>query len=379
MTGQARTIAIIILTAATFGLTYGLSSPLIALELSEAGYTEALIGANSAMYAIGVLLVAPALPSLLSRHGFAKLAKGALILAAALFAAFPAMPFFWLWFALRTALGAASETMFVVSEAWVSQASDEAKRGRTIAIYVTAMSAGIALGPAILTLVGREQDLAFIIGAALTLAACLVLQAGRPLEPPPEQPPKESPFKYLRLVPVAVAAAAMNAGLESAGLTLLPIYAMQLGWSEQSATLLLTILLIGSIVLQLPIGWLSDRMNRHVLAVILAAVSAAGALAWPAALAHEWLAYLLLFAWGGAFVGIYTTMLTVLGDRYQGGQLVSVYALLSIAWGIGALAGPLIGGLAMELTPHGLPAFAGVACGAFALMAALDKTQRRAA
>ena len=65
MTGQARTIAIIILTAATFGLTYGLSSPLIALELSEAGYTEALIGANSAMYAIGVLLVAPALPALL--------------------------------------------------------------------------------------------------------------------------------------------------------------------------------------------------------------------------------------------------------------------------------------------------------------------------
>ncbi|TIT47309.1 MAG: MFS transporter, partial [Mesorhizobium sp.] len=55
MSGLVRTSAVVILTAAIFGLTYGLSAPLIALELAEAGYSESLIGANSAMYAIGVL------------------------------------------------------------------------------------------------------------------------------------------------------------------------------------------------------------------------------------------------------------------------------------------------------------------------------------
>jgi len=373
VTGQARTTAIVILTAAMFGLTYGLSSPLIALELSEAGYTETLIGANSAMYAIGVLLVAPLLPRLLSRQGFGRLAKGALVLAGALFAAFPAVPFFWLWFPLRAALGAASETLFVVSETWVNQVTEEAKRGRTVAVYVTAMSSGIALGPAILTLAGREEALAFVIGAVLTLLACVVLQLGRPQEPPPEPAPKESPFRYLRLAPVAVAAAALNAGLESAGLSLLPLYAIQLGWSEQSATILLTILLLGSIVLQLPIGWLSDKMSRHRLVLILAVLSAAGAFVWPAALAMEGLAYALLFVWGGAFVGIYTTMLAILGDRYQGAELVGVYALLSIAWGLGALVGPVLAGLAMEVSPHGLPVFAGAACALFALAAGFHR------
>lgn len=373
MTSLARTTVIVILTAATFGLTYGLSAPLISLELSDAGYSETVIGANSAMYAIGVLLVAPALPSLSRRLGFGRLAKGALLLAGALFAVFPAAPFFWLWFPLRAALGAASETLFVVSEAWLNQISSEATRGKTIAIYVTALSAGTALGPAILALVGREQTLAFIIGAALAFAACLVLQFGRPREVKPERAAGESPFRYLKLMPVAVAAAALNAALESAGLSLLPLYAIRLGWPEQSATFLLAILLVGSILLQLPIGWLGDRMNRRVLVVVLAAISAVGAFVWPAALAHAWLAYPLLFVWGGAFVGIYTTTIAILGDRYKGSELISAYTLLSIAWGLGALAGPLIGGMAMEFARHGLPIFAALACSFFAIFALSDK------
>ncbi|UXN58495.1 MFS transporter [Phyllobacterium zundukense] len=371
MTGPTRTAGVVILTAATFGLTYGLSAPLIALELSDAGYSETLVGANSAMYAIGVLLVAPALPHL-SRHlGFGKLAKCALLLAGALFAVFPTAPFLW-WFPLRAALGAAAEALFVVSETWLNQITSEEKRGKTIAIYVTALSAGTALGPGILALVGRDEALAFVIGAVLTLAACVVLQLGRPREAKPERAVDESPFRYLKRVPVAVAAAALNAALESAGLSLLPLYAIQLGWPEQSATFLLTVLLIGSILLQLPIGWLGDRMNRRILVVILAAISAAGALVWPAALAHAWLAYPLLFVWGGAFVGIYTITIAILGDRYEGGELVSVYALLSIAWGLGALAGPLIGGMVMEVSSRGLPIFAAAACGLFAIFAGFN-------
>lgn len=48
---------------------------------------------------------------------------------------------------------------------------------------------------------------------------------------------------------------------------------------------------------------------------------------------------------GRSFVGIYTTTIAILGDRYKG----NAYTLSSIAWGLGALAGPLIGGVAMEL------------------------------
>ncbi|MGH6861011.1 MAG: MFS transporter [Phyllobacterium sp.] len=377
MSGLFRTSAIIILTAAIFGLTYGLSAPLIALELAEAGHTESLIGANGAMYAVGVLLAAPYLPRLSQRLGFARLSKIALASAGGLFVLFPLAPFLLIWFPLRAALGAASETLFVVSETWINQIAGEKNRGRMIAIYVTALSCGTAIGPAILTLVGREESLAFVIGAAIALAACAILILGRPQETRPARESTGSPFRYLKLVPVAVASSALNAALEAAGLNLLPLYALRLGWPEQAATLLLTVLLIGSILLQLPIGWIGDRMDRRRLLTALAIISTFGALLWPVAFSHPWLAYPLLFLWGGAFVGIYTTTIVMLGDAYKDGELLGIYALLSIAWGIGALFGPLMGGIAMEISPHGLPLFAAVACGGFALFAGLHGDRGR--
>ncbi len=371
------TTFVVVLTAAIFGLTYGLSAPLIALELVDAGYSGTIVGANSAMHAIGVLLIAPLLPGLSLRLGFRKLATGALLLAGVLFTLFPVVPAFLLWFPLRAALGAASETLLVVSETWLNQITSEAKRGRTIAIYIAALSTGMALGPAILALVGRQQSLAFLIGAGLALIACLALVLGHPRDVMPERDDSGSPFHYLKLVPVAVAAAALNAGLETAGLSLLPVYAVNLGWPEKSATILLTILLTGSIVLQLPIGWLGDRISRPMLIIFLASFSACSAMIWPIALAHPWFAYPLLFVWGGAFAGIYTMVIAALGDHYNGGELVSIYALLSVAWGTGALFGPLLGGLAMEYSLHGLAILAAISCASFAIFATIHGRKRQ--
>ena len=364
MNQTTRTAVVITATATIFGLTYGLSAPLIALELSEAGYSESFIGANGAMYAVGVLWAAHFMPRLFGRFGFGHLAKSALVGAGSILLLFPAAPFVWTWFPLRAALGAMSETLFVVSEAWLNSLA----RGRLIATYMTALSCGTALGPAILALVGRHELWAFVIGAAVTFAACIVLFIGKPREPKSEHEAIGNPFRYLRLVPVAVASAALNAALEAAGLSLLPIYAVNLGWPEQSATILLTVLLIGSIALQLPIGWLGDRMPRSKLLGLLAVLATVGAAFWPTALAHAWLAYPLLFIWGGVFVGIYTTTVAMLGDLYEGSELVGIYALLSVAWGVGAFVGPFLCGMAMEMTLHGLPLLAAIACGAFGLL-----------
>lgn len=372
-----RTQRAIIVTAATFGLTYGLSSPLIALELAEAGYSPLLIGLNAAMYAIGVLLIAPLLPRLAWRLGLPRLAGGALGAAAVLLAAFPFSALLWPWFVLRAALGMASETLFVVSETWLNDTAQEQTRARTMAVYVATLSSGIALGPMVLVLAGRDGPAPFLIGAGLALAALALLLAARPRAPRPEAPTHAGLLPYLRLAPLAVAAAAMNAAIESAGLGLLPLYAMTLGWSEQSATLLLTVLLGGAIVLQLPIGWLGDRMPRRRLVLLLSALATVGALVWPLALGHAWLAYPLLFAWGGAFVGIYTLMLAILGERFSGSDLAGAFGLVSIAWGLGALAGPVLGGWAMHVSAHGLPWFAALVCGLFTLAAIVGASRQR--
>jgi len=361
----------IMLAASIFGITYGLSAPLIALELARRGHGELFIGANAAMQALGILTVARMLPRLAGRWGMQRLLVLALLLSGLVLMLFP-FAAAWgllLWFPLRYLLGTASESVLVTTESWVNQLGEERSRARTIAAYTAAVSAGMALGPLLLGHLGTGDAQPFLVGAALAFAACLVVLVVRPSTVAMEERPGGSLLATARLAPLAFAATALNAALETAGLTFLPMYAMKLGWSEQGATGLVTTLLVGAIVLQLPIGWLGDRFDRRGLMLLLSVLSALTAMAWPAAMAITWLGHALLFFWGGMFVGIYTLAVTSVGARYSGHELVRIYAGLSVAFGIGALLGPLLAGATMSGAHHGLPVFACVACAAFAILA----------
>ncbi|MFX8903244.1 MFS transporter, partial [Acinetobacter baumannii] len=76
-------------------------------------------------------------------------------------------------------------------------------------------------------------------------------------------------------------------------------------------TRLVSTMMIGAILLQLPIGWAGDKMDRRRLMLWLGVASVVGALIWPLVLDQPMIAYPLLFVWGGVFVGIYTMMLTL--------------------------------------------------------------------
>jgi MFS family permease len=367
-------LAAVIATAAVFGLTYSLSASLIALDLAERGATESVIGLNAAMHALGVLVIAPMLPRGVGRIGARRMVLGALVLAALVLALFPAVPGIWVWFPLRFMLGVASEALFTLSETWVSQLSEERTRARSMATYVAALSVGFALGPLILSGVGTEGATSYLIGAALALAAALLIASPKVVAPVfPQQRPGNL-LRFLRLAPVAIAAEGLNAGIETAGLSFLPLYAMAQGWTEAGGTRLISCLMFGAILLQLPIGWLGDRMDRLRLAIALGFVAVGGALLWPLVMNQPWIAYPLLFLWGGVFVGIYTLMMAVVGSRFAGTELVGIYAVMGLVWGMGALLGPALAGLAMELSAHGLPIFAALACLAFAIYAAASRS-----
>lgn len=369
MTGSLSSRAAIVAVAAIFGLTYSLTATLLALELAQRGFDDGFIGANAAMHAVGVLVVAVLLPRWVARVGLRRFVVGALASAAVLMLAFPAAPSVWLWFPLRFLLGAASEVLFVLSETWLNALTPEQSRARTMGVYTAALSTGFALGPLILSATGTQGILPFAIGAVLAAAAIPLVASRRISEPGFDTPSHGNPVHYVRLAPLAMGATVLNAAVETAGLTFLALYAIALGWEEARATQLMSCMMIGAILLQLPIGWLGDKMERRRLVVLLAATAALLALAWPWALRHEMATFVLLFFWGGLFVGIYTIMLAIVGSRFSGSELVGIYAGMGIMWGGGALVGPILAGAAQEMTRHGLVYFVAASCGLFAVFA----------
>lgn len=367
--GALMTRAAVIATVMVFGLTYSLITPLIAVSLALQGHSAALVGANAAMHAVGALLTAFMLPHLMARAGPRLLVLASIAVAAAILAALPHLPALAAWFALRFILGMATETLFVTSETWISAIATERTRARTMAAYTTSLSAGLALGPLLLSILGTQGPLPYYLGAALAALAGLFVASPKVRVPHFGDASIHSPLRFVRLAPVSLSALLLTAALETAALSFLALYAMEFGWSTEGATRLVSAMMIGAIALQIPIGWLGDKMDRRRLVTILAALSGLGAMAWPLVIGHAEATYALFFLWGGTLMGMQTIVIALVGSRFKGGELVGVFAATGLAWGVGSLVGPPAVGLAMQVAPNGFAVVSVFACVIFALAA----------
>lgn len=316
----------------------------------------------------GSLAIAPFIPRISMALGPKRAVTLALLTGAATLALFPLLPSIWVWFGLRTVLGAACEIILVLSESWLNQITPDHARGRVMGLYSTLLSIGIAAGPALLTVTGRTSALPFACASVALLVTTGLVAA--PWLPHPQLTPPQRPslLRYLPLAPIVIAATLLIAMLDSAATSFLALYAMHSGWSEHAATLLLSIMLLGATAFQIPIGWIGDRTSRRWLLVSLAGLAAGGALLWPVAIHHPGLAHVLLFAWDGVFASIYTVAMSVVGDRYKGGDLIAIYTLSSLAWGAGAFVGPALAASSMAAAPDGLAWFAAITCALFGLL-----------
>ncbi len=325
----------------------GLSMPLVPLAMERAGWSATLIGLNGTTGAVALLAVSPFIPWAAQRLGSIRFLALCFLVAAACVAAFPFTPI-WSWFPLRFVLNASLQGLFVVSEIWINSLARESDRGRLIGLYGALATAGFAAGPAVARIFDPGSAWPFLLGAAVTLSALLPVLLARRQTPHVEHVPFARLGGLFWVAPAAILAAFAHAVPETALTSLLPIYAVRNGWTEGDALLLITAFGLGNVAMQVPIGWLADRIDRRALLLFCALGGAAGGLALPLAASTPWLLMALAFAWGGAIIGIYTLGLTLVGETFKGGGLAAASALFSLAYAAGSIAGPSGAGLAVD-------------------------------
>ena len=350
-----RILAAIIACISVVGLSLGMSVPLVSLVLERRGVDSQLIGLMAAMPSVGIFLVSARLPWLVRLCGMRGALVGALAVAMSVLLLLPMFQSYWIWLLLRLTLGAADAVLFVVSETWINQVADERSRGRSLALYATTLSLAMAVGPLLLILTGTEGALPFQVGAALMLLALppLLMAGSTPL--PGMNVAGFGILGFFRLAPTLCAAVVLFAVLDACGFSLLPLFGLRHGLPEEQAALMVTTLLVGITVFQLPIGWLADRVDRERLLWGFGVAILACSLLLPWAVRMPVLMWPLLLVLGGAGGGSYTVALTLVGQRFQGEELVNANVAFGFLWGIGGLGGPLLGGVGMGLLdPDGL-------------------------
>ncbi len=248
--------------------------------------------------------------------------------------------------------------IWIVSETWVNALAPDHARGKIIGIYVTVLSGASACGPLLIGAMGVEGMLPFVVSAAiLALALVPVPIAAAGGNVPTFHHREAIPLRQAaRQAPIVMAAAIISGGTTILGMTLLPVYGVRMGLPEAQAVWLVTALILGGVVAQIPVGHLLDRLPAGRVLMFCGSVQALGAALLPFAIhAGGATIWILLLVWGAFGNGIYTTALTMLGRAFTKEELPSANTTFTLFWELGAFGGPLIGGAAMAAwNPHGM-------------------------
>lgn len=339
-------------------LSLGIMTPLIPLLLLGHGTATSVIGLVASSYFVGFLLGTLSVHRLVAAVGhirafsvFAAIAADAALLLALTHTAL-------LWAVLRGLIGFAMAGLFLVAESWLNARADAATRGRTFGAYLVASWGGSAIGPVALTLVPGNGTLFIWVGIGFA-TALLPLAMTHQANPKLGDRPRFGPLRLLRISPFGLIVA-LTAGLvNSAFYSLAPVYLRQSGQPAVMVSVFVSTVMVMGLLVQVPVGLLSDRFGRRQMALagialaLLLAVALAGGRHLPFA---TLLGLGALYA--GATAPLYGLGAAHTNDSIDPDEIVSAGGGLLFAWALGSSLGPSIAALAMgRIGPAGLFVF----------------------
>lgn len=347
-------IAALLLGVALLLLGGGLLGTLLAVQGSARGFSDAVVGMVMSGYFVGFFFGTFLAPGIIRRIGhirafalFAALATCAVLMHVILVS--PA----W-WFAFRVLTGIALVALYTVIESWLSARSDPAERGRVFAVYMAVTLAALAAGQHLL----RFDDggmLLFALVAMLVCAAMIPVTLTRQVQPVLHETPRLKLVLLYRRVPTAVAGALFSGLAMGAFWALGPLFATRSGLADSQIAWFMSIGILGGMLLQWPIGRLSDRHDRRyalfavaLLAAIIAMFGAfaAGGPGQPGG-QHIGVLYAVVFFYGGLAFAVYPVSVAHLMDHLEPSDLLQGSSTVLLLHGIGAALSPLLAGAAM--------------------------------
>jgi MFS family permease len=163
-------------------------------------------------------------------------------------------------------------------------------------------------------------------------------------------------WQALRAHPIIMLAGFVGGFFETGVTSILPLYGLALGLGASAAALLVSASGLGGVVIMLPAGMVADRFTdqaqgRRTLMVFFASVTLAATCLLPFVASTGWLAWPIVFLWGGAGGTLYTMAMTDIGAREKGITLVNSTAVLVLTYTLGGLTASGMSGALIDWSP----------------------------
>lgn len=377
-------------TLSTLLLGYGLlqmgntlQGTLLSVRGGLEGFAPTQIGLVSAAFWTGIVLGSLRAGRLIRRVGHTRafLALATVASSAALLHLLVVHPVVWIL--TRALTGFCFAGLFMVVESWLNGEATPRNRGQILGLYgMAGLVAGIG-GQLLLPAADPAGFRLFCIVAMVISLALVPIALSRAAAP--AQAAGEARIDLRRLYgrsPFGAVAAVLCGVTTGAFFGLGPVFAQAQGLGTGAIALFMASGTLGGFAMAWPLGRMSDRVDRRLVAMAAAVTAVAAALGPVALLPGDvppWVLCACAAAFGASVLPTYSIVTAHVNDTAAPGEFVSTSGGLLILQGAGSAAGPVVAGVAMSaFGPAGLAYTAALAQALIVLWGACRVARRPA-
>lgn len=328
---------------------YGMILTFIGVFLKENGTSDMVIGFINAAFFLGAMASSIFSQKIISTIGHIRsfVTFASLMVITFLLHSLFLDEFFWA--VLRLVSGFAYYGLLIILESWLNEKSSNEQRGQILAIYTTVFYLATAFGQLLLNIDEDFKHMIFSIGAVLVLFSVIFIAMTKIKEPVLRPFERYSFPKLYNIVPLAVTGSFISGFFIGGFFTMVPLYIIKEFASKEVLSFFMTIVLLGGLLSQWPIGKLSDIYGRRKLIAVTGFSTALVSLLFILLPLNETMLYGLGLLLGVSIFCIYPLSLSRANDVIdENKDIVEISRALLFAYGTGSFCAPLIIGLAFS-------------------------------
>ena len=328
----------------------GLQNVLLGTRAPEIGFNNIATGFVMSGYFVGIFFGSIIVPSILAAVGHVRVfgAMSAIASAAVLMHVTFGEPI--LWALMRLASGFGFAGMYIVCESWLNDKATNETRGQFLSIYMIVNIGGMGLGQLMIGLGESGGVGLFLMTSVMVSIAVVPILITANAAPHFEAPDRLGFRRLIQVSPLSVVGMAICGLIISMLFGMGPVYGRNLGLNNTEIGYFMTSIMVGTLLLQYPVGRLSDKFDRRV--VILGA-SSTGAICISIASLFDAGQFfpLLLFTmiFGGLTFSLYSLFIAHANDFLPPSQMVAMSSGLLMVNGAGAVVGPPFAATTIEV------------------------------
>jgi MFS family permease len=333
----------------------GLQGTLLGVRGAIEGFDAATMSLVMSAYYLGFLAGSRRVAVMIRRVGHVRVFAALASLISAAFIMYAAAPNPYLWVAMRLLVGFCFAGVYVVAESWLNEAATNETRGQALSLYMIVQMVGIISAQGLLTFADASGYTLFIIMSVLvsvSFAPILLTVSAAPAY----QTTKRMTLRQLfGISPLGCVGTFLLGGVFAGIFGMASVFGTEKGLSVSQIALFVASIYTGGLLAQFPIGWISDRMDRRRLIMVLTAFGAIVTLVGTFFTAATPVVMVLGFLIGGVANPLYSLLIAYTNDFLEHSDMAAASGGLLFINGLGAITGPLLIGWLM--TRFGADAF----------------------